>query len=309
VTTKHRHCRLLSEYTMVLEISSEAEFNKEIKVPGLVVVDFFTTWCGPCKMIAPIVEEFSRKYPSVKFIKVDTERNPFSGGLGIRSIPTFFFYVGGNKVEEMMGANPQMLEQKVLQYKTDAVSSFGGSGVTLGTAAPSWDGIGLPPGDNARAARLKAFGALDQKSAGPKAVTDSKPAASIVEIGKISMEVDDDEALAKALQLSQATDKGTQDALDDAEARAAIEAEMASEGNTGDQDWGEDMVPVPVDESILRELGEMGFEEVRARKAIVHGKNIDGALSWLDAHQDDADIDLPYMVRKQDIKVCTSMAF
>ena len=55
---------------MVLEILSEGQFHTEINVPGLVVVDFFTTWCGPCKMIAPFIDQLAVKYPQVKFIKV-----------------------------------------------------------------------------------------------------------------------------------------------------------------------------------------------------------------------------------------------
>jgi len=55
---------------MVKEISSAEEFSREIKVPNLVVVDFYATWCGPCKMIAPFIEQMSRKYPEVVFLKV-----------------------------------------------------------------------------------------------------------------------------------------------------------------------------------------------------------------------------------------------
>lgn len=60
------------------------------------------------------------------------------------------------------------------------------------------------------------------------------------------------------------------------------------------------MVPVPVDETLLSQLIDMGFTDVRGRKAIVHGKTLEGALEWLTAHQDDPDIDQPYMVRKSD---------
>lgn len=60
------------------------------------------------------------------------------------------------------------------------------------------------------------------------------------------------------------------------------------------------MVPVPVDEGLLSQLIDMGFTDVRGRKAIIHGKNLEGALEWLTEHQDDPDIDQPYMVRKSD---------
>jgi uncharacterized UBP type Zn finger protein len=66
-------------------------------------------------------------------------------------------------------------------------------------------------------------------------------------------------------------------------------------------DWdGEEMVPVPVDESLLAQLLDMGFPDVRGRKSLVHGITLDGALAWLGDHQDDADIDQPYMVKKSD---------
>ena len=55
---------------MVQEITSEEEFHSKIKVPNLVVVDFYATWCGPCKMIAPFIEQMSSKYPDVHFLKV-----------------------------------------------------------------------------------------------------------------------------------------------------------------------------------------------------------------------------------------------
>lgn len=212
---------------------------------------------------------------------MDTEKNPFAGTLGIRSIPTFHFYVNGNKVDEMMGANAPGLESKILQHRPAATQSFGGTGFTLGTVTPAWDGVGLPPGDNARAARLRAFGAMDDKNKGSA----PKPEAK----AEVPMETDEDEeALSAALQLSQ------QDEQDEAEAVAAMEQE--------DQAWGDDMVPVPVDEALLTELSDMGFPEIRSRKALVHGKTLDGAIAWIDEHQDDADIDQPYMVRRADIK-------
>jgi hypothetical protein len=74
-----------------------------------------------------------------------------------------------------------------------------------------------------------------------------------------------------------------QEALDLAEA----EAEMDREDKAAADAWdGEEMVPVPVDPGMLEMLIEMGVPEVRARKGLVHGKEVDGALAWLAEHQD-----------------------
>ena len=139
---------------MVKEIASAGEFNSEIKGPGLVVVDYFATWCGPCRNIAPFVEELSRKYPQVKFLKVDSDKvQDVCSERRISSLPTFQFFVKGNQVDEMKGADPSALEAKVNQYKVDAVDSFGGKKVTLGGSAES-SGPAVDP----REARLRFMG-------------------------------------------------------------------------------------------------------------------------------------------------------
>lgn len=105
---------------MVKLIRSLEEFEKETAGPGLVVVDYFTTWCGPCKKIAPILEEFASKYPNVKFIKVDIEQNEeIAGPRNIQSIPTFHFFVNGNLQFETKGANADLIEQKVNELKSN----------------------------------------------------------------------------------------------------------------------------------------------------------------------------------------------
>jgi hypothetical protein len=96
-----------------------------------------------------------------------------------------------------------------------------------------------------------------------------------------------------------------------AEAEFAISEQQGSSSNSQpeihmkqssetSQEWEEEMVPVPVDQSLLSQLTEMGFSDARCRKAIIHGKTMEGSLEWLTAHQDDPDIDQPYMVRKSD---------
>jgi thioredoxin 1 len=103
---------------MVKEISSLAEYNEETKGPGLVVVDFHATWCGPCKKIAPTLEQFAATYPNVKFIKVDIDENEdIREPRDIQSIPTFHFLVNGEKVDELKGADADAIESKIKQYK------------------------------------------------------------------------------------------------------------------------------------------------------------------------------------------------
>lgn len=292
---------------MVLEIDNSAQFEREIQGPGLVVVDFFTTWCGPCKQIAPFIDQMARKYPEVKFIKVDIEKNEdIARPRNIQSIPTFHFYVRGQLKDEMKGANPMALEQKINAHKVE-VNPFAGEGFKLVSANTE-----NPPG-NAREARLRAFGNIEGAHV--------KPAAK-AETPKSAEEDDEDAALAKALALSIADAANTNSkpsaaaaaapSAEDLAEMAAMEAEQEAldqqalqqsaiaNAASANSEWDEEMVPVPVNEQLLAELMDMGFPDVRARKSIVHGTNMDGALAWLADHQDDADIDQPYMVRKSD---------
>ena len=74
-----------------------------------VLVDFWATWCGPCKMIAPIVEELANEYDGrLKIGKLDVDANPaVSMQYGIRSIPTLLIFKGGMVVEQIVGAMPK----------------------------------------------------------------------------------------------------------------------------------------------------------------------------------------------------------
>lgn len=74
-----------------------------------VVVDFWAEWCGPCKMIAPALEELSNELDgSVKIAKVNIDENPdIAAQFGIRSIPTLYMFKGGQVVDQMVGASPK----------------------------------------------------------------------------------------------------------------------------------------------------------------------------------------------------------
>ena len=87
---------------MVKLVNSE-EFNNEIK-EGITFVDFFATWCGPCKMISPIVDEVSNEISDVKFIKVDVDNSEdVASSFGIMSIPTLMIFKDGKKIIKHTG--------------------------------------------------------------------------------------------------------------------------------------------------------------------------------------------------------------
>ncbi|SGZ48745.1 CIC11C00000002641 [Sungouiella intermedia] len=97
---------------MVAVVSTKSDFEAALKHDGLVVVDFFATWCGPCKMIAPLLEKFSKEYTAAKFIKVDVEElSEVAQEYEISSMPTVLFFKNGQIVGKVIGANPAALKQ------------------------------------------------------------------------------------------------------------------------------------------------------------------------------------------------------
>jgi thioredoxin 1 len=90
---------------MAMEITS-ANFNELLKSGQPLVVDFWAEWCGPCRMIAPMVEEFAQEYAGRIVIgkcNVDHERD-LPAGYSIRNIPTILFFKGGELVDRQVGA-------------------------------------------------------------------------------------------------------------------------------------------------------------------------------------------------------------
>ena len=87
---------------MVKEIN-ENEFNEVIK-EGKVLVDCYATWCGPCQMLSPIVEEVANEVKTYKFYKLDVDQNEnISSRYGIMSIPTLLLFEDGNLKETLVG--------------------------------------------------------------------------------------------------------------------------------------------------------------------------------------------------------------
>ena len=74
---------------------------------GVVVVDFFATWCGPCKMLAPSVEKLADEHPEAKVLKVDVDQeNALAMQFGVQSIPTLIVFKNGQPVSRQMGFMP-----------------------------------------------------------------------------------------------------------------------------------------------------------------------------------------------------------
>ena len=102
-----------------IELNSE-NFKSEVLDSDLpVLVDFWATWCGPCRMVGPIVEELAEDYAGkAKITKVNTEENAaLAGEYGVISIPTLLIFKGGQPVDQIIGAVPK----NVIAQKLNAV--------------------------------------------------------------------------------------------------------------------------------------------------------------------------------------------
>ena len=84
----------------------------DIPTSGAVIIDFFATWCGPCKKIAPAFEKLAEVYPSIVFLKVDVDESPeLVDKYEIQAMPTFLFMKNGVVVKRIEGADLRAMEE------------------------------------------------------------------------------------------------------------------------------------------------------------------------------------------------------
>jgi thioredoxin 1 len=107
-TTARRSFHVSVPSFKVTEVTSAADFRETVLKSPIAFVDFYATWCGPCKMIAPYIEKFSEAHPNIDFYKLDVDEiSDITSYYGVSAMPTFLLFKQGEVVEKIVGANPQ----------------------------------------------------------------------------------------------------------------------------------------------------------------------------------------------------------
>lgn len=100
----------------IINLTKDSYHNEVMETEKVVVIDFWATWCGPCKMMAPVVEEIAKDYPDVKVCKVNVDEEPeLSNAFKIASIPTIVVIKNGEIIDSVIGFRPKEDIEKIIK--------------------------------------------------------------------------------------------------------------------------------------------------------------------------------------------------
>lgn len=111
-----------SEPSNILSFHTSAKWNAHYKAlketNKLMVLDFKATWCGPCKLMEPVIQEFAAKYTDVEFIKIDVEElTEVSQALQVHQLPTFVLVKKGKVTDRMVGVKKEELKRSIEKHR------------------------------------------------------------------------------------------------------------------------------------------------------------------------------------------------
>ena len=100
----------------IINLTKDSYHNEVMETEKEVVIDFLATWCGPCKMMAPVVEEVAKDYPDIKVCKVNVDEEPeLSNAFKIVSIPTIVVIKNGEIIDSVVGYRPKEDIEKIIK--------------------------------------------------------------------------------------------------------------------------------------------------------------------------------------------------
>ena len=101
---------------MVTNVTTKNFEDEVLKSDKTVLIDFWASWCGPCRMVSPLVDELAEEHPEYKFCKVNVdEEEPLAIKFGIMSIPTLIVFKNGTEAAKQIGALPKEAILQLLQ--------------------------------------------------------------------------------------------------------------------------------------------------------------------------------------------------